>query len=570
MTALAQLPPLADVFAFSSPDPGSRAEVERRLAAEARFGAPSHPGGDWLVASAPFPGAAGEDDRLRASDLAFAQGSELFGDRERLEDLAATIRDAGDLARHPGDFGLLAFDGPAATAVRSCGGLVPMWIWSAGGEAAASTNLTVLLRALPERPPVDPLVAAMWGSTAWHFPHRRSPYAGIEIVPMGHAARWSPGGGWRLRRYWDPRDGADRSAHTEAELAAELRALLLSGLRGSLADDATNLLTLSGGVDSSALAAVTGRSLGLPLATLSWIPPPSSPQVHARDRGYVDRANAHAGVGRTFVYEFDQGRLDRMRERRPAVAIPTAHPALLALPEVLEQGPIAVLFGGEFADDVCGSWWRIHDWIDATSPSRLIRDVGRLPYDRGDLLRWPKWRLRSRLGRPRVPISDDLLPMFAAPLREAFRGWRREMERAVAGDRHPNRYFAAQLRLNSDAALATNWEILAPLGIRRAFPFHTREMLEHAATADIRKMMGPGPKRTLRAALASDVPADLLLRADKGHWGSSMTSRPEHRPPMDPATVRDLLDPGWNPGADGVTAPERNALCYLSQIRSAG
>jgi hypothetical protein len=161
--------------------------------------------------------------------------------------------------------------------------------------------------------------------------------------------------------------------------------------------------------------------------------------------------------------------------------------------------------------------------------------------------------------------------MFAPALREEYRQWRSEMMAEVAADRRPNRYLAAQLRLNSDAGIPTNWEILAPLGVRRHFPFHTREMLEHAAGSDIRAMMGPGPKRILRAALAGDVPADLLLREDKGQWeGWPSAPRREQTSPISREAVEALLDPAWERGSGQLDLLEREAMRYLLQMRSAG
>jgi hypothetical protein len=60
------------------------------------------------------------------------------------------------------------------------------------------------------------------------------------------------------------------------------------------------------------------------------------------------------------------------------------------------------------------------------------------------------------------------------------------------------------------------WEATSTFGVRRSFPFINRESLELAFSCHPSELIGPGTKKTLRAALADDVPAENLQRPDKG------------------------------------------------------
>ena len=70
--------------------------------------------------------------------------------------------------------------------------------------------------------------------------------------------------------------------------------------------------------------------------------------------------------------------------------------------------------------------------------------------------------------------------------------------------------------LERQGFLGMHWEVTSSLGVRRSFPFVTRELLELGFECHPSELVGPGTKRLLRAALAGDVPAINLERPDKG------------------------------------------------------
>ena len=160
------------------------------------------PAPGWIVAVAPLPGGEPDGDIAYRHQLAFAEEAGVLPGRSgkdpavrfsEISELADSNPDR--LASLPGDFGFIRFrTGGGATVVRSCGGLVPFYLKQSGHRFVIATRLGDFVRYLPDEPRLDPLVNAM-----------------TLLIE-------------KLTRDLDPEDG--------------------------------NLLTLSGGVDSSSLAAL--------------------------------------------------------------------------------------------------------------------------------------------------------------------------------------------------------------------------------------------------------------------------------------------------------------------------
>ncbi|HEX2087837.1 MAG TPA: hypothetical protein VHF89_19280, partial [Solirubrobacteraceae bacterium] len=103
---------------------------------------------------------------------------------------------------------------------------------------------------------------------------------------------------------------------------------------------------------------------------------------------------------------------------------------------------------------------------------------------------------------------------------EDYEAWWHERRRSAAADRRPHRWVA--LMLEADGYIEMNWEVASRLGIRRVFPFATRAVLEQAFRWHPAELIRGGPppqtKKMLRAALRDDVPAENLMRTDRGWY----------------------------------------------------
>ena len=138
--------------------------------------------------------------------------------------------------------------------------------------------------------------------------------------------------------------------------------------------------------------------------------------------------------------------------------------------------------------------------------------------------------------------------MVRRELREEYAQWWHERRRAAARDDGPMPHLA--MFLERQGFLGMHWEVTSSVGVRRSFPFVTRELLELGFECHPSELVGPGTKRLLRTALAGDVPAVNLERPDKGHPGPARDREPRAWSGEIPAVLDAVLAPGWPPPYD--------------------
>ena len=340
---------------------------------------------------------------------------------------------------------------------------------------------------------------------------RSSPASGLWAAANTFA--WGPG---RQVSVSGGGPGSGRRPRPADEHAERLRTALLGTLERETDPDGGNLLALSGGVDSAAVGALVAGELGRPLDTLTVLPEPAA--ARERDLGYIDALDAAVGLGshrRESVGP--ERRMELLSE--PAVPFHVLQPYLCLLRSTVSERPARTLIGGEFADHTVGSTLTMRDWARHTSPLALWRGRRELPTGRGDVRQWFVWRLQSALRRPPVPWPDELPGLVRPELRDQYADWLAARRRAAARDDRPLPYLS--MFLERQGFLGMHWEVTSALGVRRVFPFVTRELLELAMELHPSELVGPGTKRLLRTALAGDVPAVNLERPDKGHPGGT-------------------------------------------------
>lgn len=555
------LPSQANAFFLRSPDPGRRGRVLRAMRASGRFAETGEPGPDWLAGVDPLPGGTALSPAIPPGGPVFVEGAERFdaGDRSaRHRTLAAQALSRPDrLARWPGDFGFAVFgDGGDAAFVRACGGLAPIYWWHDRHCLAVATRLEDLVRFAGTPAQIDPLTCAVWARGWGLFPDDRAPVAGVRVLPRGCVLRIPAAAGPpQVVRYWNPvPDALEPPGHDRFEAHAhELRELLCAYLDRHLDPEGGNLLTLSGGVDSTSLAALAVRRLARPVWTWSLLPPPG--ENLEREMDYIRPLQEELGIRRSWRFHHRPRARLALLESGPEVAFPIAHPALCDLPRVRSEAPVRVLFGGEFADEICGSGFTFHDWVAHTSPVSLLRSIGCWPRGRRDALRWLKIRYQHLRGQPPLPVPPALPAFAPAELQEEYEEWFARRLRSAAGDRRPLRHLRLNMRL--DAFVAMNWEAAGALGIRRAFPFFHREVLELALRCHPRELVGPGYKRLLRRALRGIALERNLMRPDKGHWRADFGGRADLEGRTLPAALAPMVDGQWLRRHDGDLSYEQ-------------
>jgi asparagine synthetase B (glutamine-hydrolysing) len=539
-----RLPPLANLFAVADGDERLLAGVEERLTAGGEFELVWRPAPGWVAAAAPLPGSEPDPEPVVSRGFAFTEGRDRLergaelGWLERLTELCD--RSPERLAELPGDFGFVRFrpDG-SALAVRSAGGRVPLYLQRReGGGLAIGTLLNYFPRLVPGGLRPDPLVNASWARALTPtFIDGRTFVAGISILPRGSHTELSPARAPSTGVHWDPRPPEGQPPEPSPEHARELRRLLLGTLERELDPRGSNLLLFSGGVDSSALAALIGGTLGGGLS--SWSMLPASEPGHSIELSYIDPL-----VDRYGIRPSHRRRLTEEAHRRwigSAHGLPfqVLHPGLCDLPEVCAGQEVRVLVSGMFADEVCGERKRLHDWALHTSLRSLMTGVP-LPFGPRDYLRWARRRVQQAVGRPHIHFLD-LDEWVPDEVEAEYWDWVSARRRALGRDRRPLPELAA--RADSDAWVAMYWEGAAPLGVRPLLPFFNREVLELAFRCHPRDLLGPGKKRLLRDALRGDVPARNLMREDRGEWTG-------HGP------ARWVLDGALPSAASGVVHPD--------------
>jgi asparagine synthetase B (glutamine-hydrolysing) len=539
------LPPLADLFAVSDPDPGFLDRLQERLSASGEFEVVWRPAPGWVAAQAPLPDSEPDGQAVHSRGFAFVEGRdrvEGFGGDAWLERLAdITDSPTRSLAQVPGDFGFLHFgtDG-SALAVRSCGGLVPLYLHRGGRDRVAiGTRLNYFPRFLPTHFRPDPLINASWERSALHFIDGRTFVEGVSILPRASHTELRGDRETQTQIYWDPRPGEGEEPDPDPEHPRELRRILIDALTRGLDPGGGNLLMLSGGVDSSSLGALAAGTLGQQLSSWSMIPP-SDPE-RARELSYIEPLVSSFGIEPAHLYEFTKERHLRWIETAPGLPFQVLHPALCDLPNVCSRQDVRVLVSGTFADEVCGHVQRLNDWALHTSIWGLVR--GPLPFGPRNYVGWARRRLRELVGRPQIPAIE--LPEWSLPEVQAeYDEWINRHRAALARDHRPLRELAA--RTSADAWVAMYWEGAAPLGVRPLLPFFSREALELAFRCHPCELLGPGPKRLLREALREDVPAHNLLRPDPGAWSGHFNGRWRMEEAL-PAAAAGVVRPDWFP-----------------------
>lgn len=137
-------------------------------------------------------------------------------------------------------------------------GIKPLHYAVDGKRLVFASELKALLRDPGLRKGIDP--TALDEYLAYEFvPSPRSIVRGIGKLQPAHTLTWSLADGTiRLRRYWSPELGSGDSAATRSldEECEELRTVLRESVRKELISDVPLGVFLSGGIDSSAVAAM--------------------------------------------------------------------------------------------------------------------------------------------------------------------------------------------------------------------------------------------------------------------------------------------------------------------------
>lgn len=158
-----------------------------------------------------------------------------------------------------GEFVLLAWDrrGNRGVLVPDQLGARRIVVRRQGRRVWFASEVRDLLRLLPRRPEPDPIAVSHW-LTARPAPRGATLYRGVECPGPGRLVELDLRGG-RLRRYWRPRYREPLALPRE-ELVAQIREALATAVARRLTAGAPIGVLMSGGLDSTSVAALAHRA----------------------------------------------------------------------------------------------------------------------------------------------------------------------------------------------------------------------------------------------------------------------------------------------------------------------
>ena len=235
----------------------------------------------------------------------------------------------------------------------------PLFYAPVGDGVAFSSELTSLAAGTDLGAELDPIAVHEY-FVFGYVPGERSIVAGVRQLPPGHLFTWQPGGALAERRYWSPPAAAVTSAESTPDLVSELGRLLSDSVRSRLVADVPLGVFLSGGVDSTLIAAIAARESSAPVKTFTV----------GYDVGDVDESENARQTAKEIGSEHHELILsvEEIAARVPEVLRmldqPQADQSLPAFQAIagFARESVTVAVGGEGADELFGGYPR-YRWL---------------------------------------------------------------------------------------------------------------------------------------------------------------------------------------------------------------
>ena len=435
-------------------------------------------------------------------------------------------------------------------------------------------------------------------------------FRGIFKLLPGHRLIFEHGA-IRTEQYWDlPLDGPDPAldALGEDAIVEQFRGLLQESVRLRLMADVPLGMFLSGGIDSSAVAALMAREIDRPIDTFSvaFADREFSELAYARQVARAVGANSHEVVIDATNFF---GALPRLIWHEDE---PLAHPSSVPLHFVSElaRQHVKVVLTGEGADELLAGYgkypralfnWRAGGVYERMVPSPIRRAVAsrvvtRMPGRLGHYVR------RSFLAMPRRPDAMFLDNFAGMPLHVQHELMSRR------GDTNPygpsldhfarvngsstmlQRLLYTDVKTYLVELLMKQDQMSMSASIESRVPFLDHQLVEFAARLPERlKLRGLTTKRILRKAVRGLLPDSILTRRKMGFpvpfarwmredWNDVardvlLDRRSRERGLMDTSAVAALLSDhrgGRRHGGDAIWALLNLELWYRTFIDGAG
>jgi asparagine synthase (glutamine-hydrolysing) len=368
-------------------------------------------------------------------------------------------------------------------------------------------------------------------------------FKGISKLMPGHVLVFERGEA-RTHRYWDVPAAEESSVRSRAEDVRRFRELLEESVRLRLMSDVPLGVFLSGGIDSSAIAALMARMIDRPLQTFSVA-------FKARAFNELDYARQ---VARTIGAESHEividdrdffGALPRLVWHEDE---PIAHPSSVPLYFVskLARERVTVVLTGEGSDELLAGYGKypraLFNWHAGSIYSRIVpgpvragiaRAIEKVPGRLGGYARRSFLSVEHtpaltffdtfagiNLARQRQLLSSRLTPLANidhayGPSMEYFQ--RVGAPQASEGGGTLHRFLYADLKTYLVELLMKQDQMSMAASIESRVPFLDHHLVEFAARLPVdRKLAGFSTKKILRDAVRDVLPREILDRPKMG------------------------------------------------------
>jgi len=295
-------------------------------------------------------------ERLRAAGHELATGVDTEVIVHLYEDLGSDLVYALE-----GMFTFAVWDARKQTLLgaRDRFGEKPLFYLQRGGELAFASELTALLAGVEDARELDPGVVDdffVYG----YVPGPEAMVRGVKQLPPGHLLEWRRGERPIVHPYWSPPAPVAAAPEPLHDVVAELEGLLEDSVRSRMIADVPLGVFLSGGVDSTLIAALAARVSRDPIKTFTV----------GYDVGEVSEAQGARITARELGSDHHELVLSKseVAGRVPAVLAaldqPLADQSLVAFHAIAEfaRREVTVAVGGEGADEVFGGYPR-YRWL---------------------------------------------------------------------------------------------------------------------------------------------------------------------------------------------------------------
>jgi asparagine synthase (glutamine-hydrolysing) len=368
-------------------------------------------------------------------------------------------------------------------------------------------------------------------------------FAGVKRLPPGHTLLWRADGSLAISEYWDVSFAAEgaAAARSDDDLIAEWADLFRTSVRLRLMADVPLGMFLSGGIDSSAIAAVMSGMVNAPIKTFSVA-------FREREANELTYARMVADAFKTEHHEVLVAPAEFFAALPQMVwqeDEPLAHPSSVPLYFVsrLAAQHVKVVLTGEGCDEMLGGYERYAKTLynlaagpayNRLAPARVRRLIEQriraLPVNS---------TVRQKLTRTFLCLPPDIegsyFDNFAVFTRaqqrdllsaetqartgalDPYRDMRRYFEAADA-DATLNRMLYADTKTYLHELLMKQDQMSMAASIESRVPFLDHKLVEFTARLPVRLKLRRGwtTKYVLRRAMRGVLPAPILARKKMG------------------------------------------------------